>query len=123
MASVIDNIECPNCKHEAYHDYYYKTGEEYVNCNNCGYHYSATIINRDKKLNELTKKDWEIVECKKPYGSYRIGMVEGVGFACGSLRNKKEYNALKTEYIDNNQIRSFTISRFLNGEIVVETVI
>ena len=43
MGSVIDYIECPNCKHEAYSDFYYKTGEEYVNCQNCGYHYSATF--------------------------------------------------------------------------------
>ena len=54
MGSVIDYIECPNCKCEAYDDFYYKTGEQYINCNNCGYHYSATIINRDKNLNELT---------------------------------------------------------------------
>ena len=57
MGSVIDHIECPNCKQEAYSDFYYKTGEEYVNCNNCGYHRSATIVNRDKKLSELTEED------------------------------------------------------------------
>jgi transcription elongation factor Elf1 len=36
MGSVIDNIECPNCNHEAFSDFYYKTGEQYINCNNCG---------------------------------------------------------------------------------------
>jgi len=56
MGSVIDYIECPNCEQEAYSDFYYKTGEEYVNCMNCGYHHSATIKNRDKKLNELKKE-------------------------------------------------------------------
>ena len=60
MGSVIDYIECPNCKQEAYSDFYYKTGEEYINCRSCGYHRSATIVNRDKKLSELTEEDWEI---------------------------------------------------------------
>ena len=34
MGSVIDYIECPNCKGEdaAVSDYYYKTGEEYIFC-------------------------------------------------------------------------------------------
>ena len=54
MGSVLDFIECPNCKHEASDDFYYKTGEEYIFCQNCGYHRSATIINRDKALNELS---------------------------------------------------------------------
>ena len=57
MGSVLDFIECPNCKHEASDDFYYKTGEEYVNCGNCGYHRSATIVNRDKKLSELTEEE------------------------------------------------------------------
>ena len=57
MGSVIDYIECPNCSYEAYNDYYYKTGEEYTMCNNCGYSYSAQIINRDKPLDELTDED------------------------------------------------------------------
>jgi uncharacterized Zn finger protein len=68
MASVLDYIECPNCGHEAMDDFYYKTGEEYVNCSHCGYHYSATIINREKRLDLLTDKDWKIEELKKPYG-------------------------------------------------------
>ena len=62
MGSVIDYIDCPNCGNEAFSDFYYKTGEEYVNCNSCGYHYSATIINRDKPLNELTDDDKDVIE-------------------------------------------------------------
>ena len=72
MASVLDYIECPNCKSEAMCDYYYKTGEEYTNCGNCGYHRSATIKNREKRLDLLAESDWDIVELKKPYGAYRL---------------------------------------------------
>jgi hypothetical protein len=55
---------------EAMDDFYYKTGEEYVNCSHCGYHYSATIINREKRLDLLTDKDWKIDRVKKTIRSH-----------------------------------------------------
>ena len=123
MGSVIDNIECSNCKHEAFSDFYYKTGEEYINCNNCGYHASATIINRDKKLNELTDDDWKIVELKNPYGAYRISGYDSKGFACGSLENEEQANELKAKCEQDDTIEYLQISRFVDGEIKVEIVI
>ena len=104
MGSIIDYIECPNCKKEASDDLYYKTGEEYINCGNCGYHYSATIVNRDKKLNELTDSDWKIIELKSPFGAYRIKTYNSVATECGSL-----------EFC--------SVSRFINGEIVDEMIV
>jgi DNA-directed RNA polymerase subunit RPC12/RpoP len=123
MGSVIDYIECVNCKAEAYSDYYYKTGEEYINCNNCGYHYSATIKSRNKNLNELTDKDWNIQECINPFGAYRLKYKDEVGTTCGSLRNKAEWNEFKKEVQADDQVEYFQLSRFINGEIVVEHVI
>ena len=124
MGSVISDIECPNCNQEAYDDFYYKTGEEYVNCNNCGYHASATIINRNKKLNELTDDDWKIVELKNPYGAYRIKHYDSIATQCGSLENEENYNNLK-EWVEKetNDVEYFQISRFVDGEIKVEIVI
>ena len=123
MASVLDYIECPNCKHEAMDDFYYKTGEEYINCGNCGYHRSATIINREKRLDLLIDKDWKIYELKKPYGAYRIKHHDCVGTQCGSLANKKQFNELKASCENDMQIEFFSISRFLNGKIKFETII
>jgi Zn ribbon nucleic-acid-binding protein len=127
MGSVIDYIECPHCGTEAYCDFYYKTGEEYVNCNNCGYHHSATIINREKNLDELTDDDWKIVELKNPYGAYRIKTYEGVGYQCGSLKNEDQLNELKQQLEESIhagvEIETFTVSRFVDGQIVVETII
>jgi len=123
MGSVIDYIECPNCKTEAYSDFYYKTGEEYVNCNNCGYHYSATIINRDKHLNELTEDDWEINELKDPYGAYRIKFYDSEGFACGSLEGEGHFNGFKLQCEKDDTIEYCTVSRFVDGEIKVEIII
>ena len=96
MGSVIDYIECPNCKLEAWCDFYYKTGEEYVNCHNCGYHKSVTIVNRDKDLSELLQEDWKIDELKNPYGAYRLKVYHSIGTQCGSLENEEQYNNFKT---------------------------
>ena len=127
MGSVISDIECPNCGQEAYNDYYYKTGEEYINCNNCGYHYSATIKNRDKRLDELTDDDWEIIEIKNPYASFRIKIYDSIGYQCGSLTNEDELDKLKQQLEESIhagvEVEYFSISRFVNGEIVETTII
>lgn len=127
MGSVISDIECPNCKQKAYNDYYYKTGEEYINCNNCGYHYSATIKNRDKRLDELTDDDWEIIEIKNPYASFRIKIYDSIGYQCGSLTNEDELDKLKQQLEESIhagvEVEYFSISRFVNGEIIETTII
>ena len=123
MGSVLDFIECPNCKHEASDDFYYKTGEEYVNCGNCGYHRSATIINRDKQLSELTEEDWKIDELKSPYGAYRIKAYSSIATQCGSLENEEQYNELKKTIKDDIEIEFCSVSRFINGEIVDEMIV
>jgi len=127
MGSVISDIECPNCGQEAYNDYYYKTGEEYINCNNCGYHYSATIKNRDKRLDELTDDDWEIIEIKNPYASFRIKIYDSIGYQCGSLTNEDELDKLKQQLEESIhagvEVEYFSISRFVNGEIVETSII
>ena len=124
MGSVIDYIECPNCGNEAFSDFYYKTGEEYVNCNNCGYHYSATIKNRDKKLTELTEDDWEIYEIKNPYGSFRVQVKDSVSYACGSLSTEQDANDFKADMLSKKgeDVEHVSISRLVDGEIIVETL-
>ena len=132
MGSVIDYIECPHCKSEAYNDFYYKTGEEYINCQNCGYHYSATYKRDDD--GEFVTKDgtnnytfdnliMETKELKNPYGAYRIKHYDSVAYECGSIENETEYNELKRYSSDDPNIELSTISRFVNGEIVVEDII
>ena len=123
MGSVIDYIECPNCKTEAYSDFYYKTGEEYVHCSNCGYHYSATIINRDKKLSELTEADWNIEELKNPYGAYRLKAYKSIATQCGSFTNKEEYDYFISEISKDIELEFCSVSRLIDGKIVVEIII
>lgn len=123
MGSVIDYIECPNCDREAFSDFYYKTGEEYVNCNNCGYHYSATIKDRTKKISELEVDDFEIKELKNPFGAYRIKYYDSPGYVCGSLESEEQLNELKTNGQQDDSIEYFSVSRFIDGEIKAEAII
>jgi hypothetical protein len=123
MGSVLDYIECLNCKSEASSDFYYKTGEEYVNCGNCGYHFSATIVNRDKKLSELTDDDWKIDELKNPYGAYRLKSYHSIATQCGSLENEEQYNELKKTIEVDVNVEFCSVSRLIDGEIVTEMVI
>ena len=132
MGSVIDYIECPNCKEEAFSDYYYKTGEEYINCSSCGYHYSY-IIKRDdegKMIKIDESKDFAIdnvvreeKELKKPYGAYRIKHYDSVATQCGSLSNESEYNDLVKNIKDNDSlIESASVSKLINENIITETL-
>ena len=123
MGSVIDYIECPNCTQEAYDDFYYKTGEEYVNCNSCGYHYSATIINRDKPLNELTDDDWKITEVKNPYGAFIVKCYDQVGYTCGSVDSEESFNQIKNQVSTDSTLETLTLNRFIDGELKSEIII
>ena len=122
MGSVIDYIDCPNCGQEAYDDFYYKTGEEYINCNNCGYHRSATIINRDKALNELTNEDWKVHELKNPYGAYRYKTIGDIGTMCGSVESEEAFEAVKKAVAQMENIEYFSISRLIDGQIVNQVI-
>ena len=126
MGSVIDYIECVNCKAEAFSDFYYKSGEEYINCNNCGYYYSATIKSRDKAYSELTDEDWNIQECISPFGAYRLKYKESVSTQCGSLRNEAEWNELVKNVKEDDQysqVEYFQLSQFIEGQIVTQHIV
>jgi Zn ribbon nucleic-acid-binding protein len=132
MGSVIDYIECPNCEHEAFSDFYYKTGEEYINCQNCGYHYSATykrdgdgkLFTKDGTLDHsFDNLIMEINELKNPYGAYRIKYYDSVGYECGSLENEQNCVELLVQVKELNNVEYFSISRFVDGEIKVIDVI
>jgi len=134
MGSVIDHIECPNCEQEAFSDFYYKTGEEYIHCQSCGYNYSATY-QRDKDGEYVTKdgtEDYsfdnlimETKELKNPYGAFRIKYVDSIGYHCGSLENENDYIDLKTtaDLNENSAMELVSVSRFVGGEIVEEILI
>lgn len=122
MGSVIDYIECPNCHSEdCYSDFYYKTGEGYESCGECGYSRSVTIKDesRKKKLSEITEDDWVLNELVNPWGAYRIKEIGNIGFTCGSLESKEQYEELLKNVMDNIElVDEFTLSRYVNEKIV-----
>jgi hypothetical protein len=125
MGSVIDYIECPNCESpDCHNDFYYKTGEEYTFCSDCGYTRNVIIVNREKKLSELEDKDWRVDEVKNPWGSYRIKEIGNVGWSCGVLLSEKEYNEIfdkVQEHLDS--VDEFSLSRYVDGKILKTMVV
>lgn len=132
MGSVIDYIECPNCKRDAVSDFYYKTGEEYVSCENCGYRYSLSY-KRDEN-GELVRVDKNgdlsfsnlILETSemKPYAATKLKQRGMVGTYCGVLETKDDYD----EFIDFcksvDDIEFASVSKLTDdGQIVQETII
>lgn len=125
MGSVMDYIDCPNCGREAFSDYYYKTGEEYVHCSDCGYHYSATIKNRNKPLNKLLVEDWEIKEVKNPYGAFRLRFEGEVGFSVGTVNTEQDWIELKERVLEESKTKKvhiFVLSQYSDGAIVKTTI-
>jgi Zn ribbon nucleic-acid-binding protein len=124
MGSLLDTIECPNCGQEATSDFYYKTGEEIVLCMYCGYHKSVTIKDANKRLDEVEEDDWQIVEIKKPYGAYRIKYKDYAVEECGTLIAYEDFKILKDKVDENkDDVESFVISRYKDGEIIIKSII
>jgi transcription elongation factor Elf1 len=134
MGSVIDYIECPRCEQEAFSDYYYKTGEEYINCNSCGYHYSF-VIKRDEEGNMIKideSKDFafdnvvrEEKQIKDPYGAYSIEVENGVR-SCGTLDTEEDYDKFVSDIVSftnqEHNIEQAIVSRLIDGNIIKEII-
>jgi hypothetical protein len=137
MGSVISYVECPRCKSEScFVDFYYKTGEFFSSCPDCGYHRSAFYKRDDKgkliKLDESKGLEYDnliMVEeiHTEPYGSYRIKMIEGAGSMSGTLITQEDFDKLQQEIAllqaSEESVESFVVSRYVDGVIVKETII
>ena len=85
MGSVLSSINCPDCGSEAMVDCYYKTGEEYINCQYCGYSREFTITNWDDKDKELVWTPlYKIVETHGK-GAYKLRGKGAAATECGSF--------------------------------------
>lgn len=136
MGSVMGHIECPRCKsEECFEDYYYKSGEEYVSCPDCGYHRSF-FIKRDEegkmiKLDESKELAVDNVVREEtlmaePFGAYLIRYDEGGGSG-GTIPTEDDYNIFVSDIVSatnqpDHKMEIVTISRFVDGEIKKETI-
>lgn len=120
MGSVMSNIDCPNCNSpECFEDYYYKTGEGFQQCPDCGYSHSAWIINRDKlKSGEDKEPKWEEKKTENPYCGYQLYYKEKEGGMHGTFLTEEDFlNAKESITKEEDKISHFSISRFVNGKI------
>ena len=135
MGSVQQQIDCPNCKNEAFEDFNYKTGEEYMSCSNCGYHKSFYYERDDSGkfvlIDETKEADFGNFKIKeviidKPVGSYSIEKSNRFR-QVGSFETQQEYEGFKItikEMLekDKSEIAEVKVSRFIDGEIKVEEI-
>jgi Zn ribbon nucleic-acid-binding protein len=135
MGSVIDYISCPRCQQEnCISDFYYKTGEEYVSCGDCGYYYSF-VIKRDSegkmiKIDETKELSVDNVITKEtlldnPYGSFITEFTNGIR-SCGTLETKKDYDEFVSEIVSftnqEHNIKQAIVSRLFDGNIIKEII-
>ena len=123
MGSVIDYIECPNCGHEAHSDFYYKTGEEFINCNNCGFYRYIELDSDVADITNLKDSDYNITECADPYGAYRLQYKGQPGRLCGTLETKQQYDDLRERVKDDTDVEFVSVSRLVNGSIEEEMLV
>jgi predicted nucleic-acid-binding Zn-ribbon protein len=137
MGSVISNVNCPRCgSEECFEDFYYKTGEIFSSCPDCGYHRSSFYKRDDNgkliKLDESKGFEFDnlVIDqkyCPEPYGAYKLRIVGELGGVSGTLITKEDYDGLVQE-VDQlqkteNSVEFFVVSRFVDGKIVKEEII
>lgn len=136
MGSVSSPIECPHCKSEAHNEFYYKSGEEYTFCPECGYSHDLTIV-RDEEGKWVMDEDGttpqvKITENKNPYGAYHIKMGQGFG-QMGGFADEGEFREFckqmddaigkdQGEPEDGNTIEYITYNRLVKGHIHRDTL-
>lgn len=135
MGSVIDYIECPRCKQEnCIDEFYYKSGEEYVNCPDCGY-YRIFHYKRDEN-GEFLKKDEtkgyefanlvpEAIHIENPYGAYRVETILGIA-TCGTIETDDDYQKFISEIVSitsqEHNIKEAVVSKLVGNKIEKEVV-
>lgn len=120
MGSVINYKECPNCKEEAFSEFYYKTGEEFTGCSSCGYSHTIRLKNRS---GDISEDNIVVKEIAKPYGAYRYKTFGHVGAVWGSLATSDNATQFILTHKDNPNTEYAYISRYLNGEFIREEII
>lgn len=136
MGSVIDySAKCPRCNQEnAVDDYYYKTGEEYLRCTDCGYLYifrwkrdeNGKLILKDESLGDIfSNLVSEEIHLEAPHSCFEIFYTDNSG-QCGSLETESDYqkfvSGIASLTNQEHNIKKAVVSRLENGKIIKETL-
>jgi len=116
MGSVLDFVECPRCKfEEAMLDCFYKTGEEYLFCERCGFTHKTELV-RNKNGDIIFDKDKRVKFTEKtenPTGAFAIQMKGAIATTVGNYSIKKQFlDDLKKQF---SKIKSATYTERSNG--------
>lgn len=65
----------------------------------------------------MTDDDWEVSECTTPYAAYRARDKHSKGHVVGCFTTKEQCDEILKHI--NEDIDELTISRYINGKIVV----
>lgn len=130
MGSVQSCIPCPRCGlEEMLNDYYYRSGEEYNFCPDCGYSHVFHMKRVDGKVQfkEGTKDEtlanaiWIEETVSDPYCAFRIEYVDSGG-AAGSIPTEADYYKFLTDIMGKKHIKSVEVSMFVDGKIKKEVI-
>ena len=137
MGSVISNIDCPTCGSDnCFEDFYYKTGEMYSSCPECGFYHNVHY-KRDDEGNLIKKDDSRgleydnliVVEEKqeKSYSVYRLKFNGSVATEIGHIENEEECERFVNEITsiseNDDTIELCELSRFVDGKILKTTIV
>lgn len=126
MGSVVDYIDCPNCTKECFSDFYYKTGEQYIICDECGYYYSSKL-KRNENGKFITKDGTEnfvfdnlILETREinnPYGVCFYSYYDGEGNSGSAfLENEDVWNQVLMMLVkDRGKIKELRLKQYVDG--------
>ena len=135
MGSVIDYIECPRCKQEnCIDDFYYKSGEEYINCPDCGYnrifHYKRDTDGKFLRKDETKGFEFENlipeeIHLENPYGAFRVETILGDA-TWGTLETDEDYQKFISEIVSitnqEHNIKEAVVSKLVGDKIEKEVV-
>ena len=111
--SSIGMIECPHCGTEAMIESVHATGEENIQCHNCGY---------GRRL-AFTNGSFEIKE-QQAFGAYRVEMIGSPRLEAGSFTHRGAAQAFESmmETIK-DRVAYASYSQYIDGQIVTKEVI
>jgi DNA-directed RNA polymerase subunit RPC12/RpoP len=136
MGSVQSYIECPNCKSEnCWTDYDYKRDEEVAICPDCGFlhellwkrnedgGFAKKDPSKDTEFTNLIRHERTV---SNPFGAFRVETIAGGGTG-GCLETEESYNEFISHIVSvkkqENNIKSATVSRFIDGKIIKENIL
>ncbi len=125
MGSVQQYEDCLRCGSENCFSDYYKTGEKYMNCPDCGY--CEEYFYKRNEEGKLIKKDESkgfefdnlIMEhvLRNPYAAYRLKLKDCIAYECGSVE-EDGFDDFVTHIIENKDIEFFVTSMLSDGKII-----